>query len=97
MLSSSDSYGIRLWQWDSKNNFSLQKEFLEHSHFVMQVKFNPKEPNFFASCSLDTHIKLWNVGIDKSNMTLSGHKMGINCIDFSKDEKPLLASGSDDK
>ena len=30
-------------------------------------------------------------------MTLTGHKNGVNCLDFAKDEKPLIISGSDDK
>lgn len=97
MLTSSDSHSVKLWNWDSKANFTLQKEYLEHSHFVMQVKFNPKEANFFATASLDRTIKIWNMGIDKSNITLSGHTHGVNCIDFSKDDKPLIVSGSDDK
>ena len=65
----------------------------------MQVKFNPKDSNTFASCSLDNSIKVW--GINSSTpyfFSLSEHKMGVNCIDYAiAGDKPYLISGSDDK
>ena len=65
----------------------------------MQLAINPKDPNMFASASLDHSIKIWTVGTTKNtaNYTLQGHDAGVNCVDFSRDlERPHLVSGSDD-
>lgn len=64
----------------------------------MQVKFNPKDSNTFASCSLDNSIKVWGINSSTSYFSLSEHKMGVNCIDYAiAGDKPYLISGSDDK
>lgn len=64
----------------------------------MQVKFNPKDNNTFASCSLDNSIKVWGINSSSPYFSLSEHKMGVNCIDYATaGDKPYLISGSDDK
>ena len=64
----------------------------------MQVKFNPKDSNTFASCSLDNTIKVWGLNSTSPYFSLNEHKMGVNCIDYSiASDKPYLMSGSDDK
>lgn len=62
----------------------------------MDIKFDPKEENSFASCSIDKSIKLWNVKNAVSNGTLKGHTAGINCIAYYEGDKNLLLSGGDD-
>lgn len=68
----------------------------EHKHFVMDVKVQSNTEDVFASASLDGTIKLWNINSKVSNCTLKGHRAGINCIEFSKASRPILASGGDD-
>ena len=64
----------------------------------MQVKFNPKDSNTFASCSLDNSIKVWGINSSTPYFSLSEHKMGVNCIDYAiAGYKPYLISCSDDK
>lgn len=64
----------------------------------MQVKFNPKDSNTFASCSLDNSIKVWGINSSTPYFSLTEHKMGVNCIDYAiAGDKPYLISGSDDK
>jgi len=64
----------------------------------MQVVFNPKDTNTFASASLDRSIKVWNIGSSVPNYTLEGHDKGVNCIDYYQGgEKPYLVSGADDR
>ena len=64
----------------------------------MQVRFNPKDSNTFASCSLDNTIKVWGLNTTSPYFSLNEHKMGVNCIDYSSaGDKPDLVSGSDDK
>lgn len=96
LLSSSDDMLIKLWDWDK--GWSCTQVFEGHSHYVMQVCFNPKDPNTFASASLDRTIKVWSVGQPTANFTLEGHEKGVNCVDyFTGGDRPYLISGADDK
>ena len=56
VLSSSDDMLIKLWDWE--NGWACTQIFEGHSHYVMQVVFNPKDTNTFASASLDRSIKV---------------------------------------
>ena len=58
VLSSSDDMLIKLWDWDK--GWICTQIFEGHSHYVMQVTFNPKDTNTFASASLDRTIKVHN-------------------------------------
>ena len=53
---SSDDMLIKLWDWDRK--WSCSQVFQGHLHYVMEVVFNPKDNNQFASASLDRTIKV---------------------------------------
>ena len=58
----------------------------------MQVRFNPKDSNTFASCSLDNTIKVWGLNTTSPYFSLNEHKMGVNCIDYSSaGDKPYLS------
>lgn len=64
----------------------------------MALAFNPKDLTKFASGSMDKTIKIWNLKSDgKANLTLSGHKSGVNCVNFHHGDKPHIVSGSDDR
>jgi WD40 repeat protein len=56
LLSSSDDMLIKLWDWEK--GWQCTRVFEGHSHYVMQICFNPKDPNVFASASLDRSIKV---------------------------------------
>lgn len=95
LLSCSDDKVIKLWDWEK--DWQCTRVFEGHSHYVMQVAFNPKDTNSFASASLDGTIKIWNIGSSAPNFTLDGHLKGVNCVDyFIHGEKTYLLSGSDD-
>ncbi|KAM5578979.1 coatomer subunit beta'-1-like [Rosa sericea] len=95
LLSCSDDKVIKLWDWEK--DWECSQVFEGHSHYVMQVAFNPKDTNSFASASLDGTIKTWNVGSSAPNFTLQGHSKGVNCVDyFIHSDKTYLLSGSDD-
>jgi coatomer subunit beta' len=71
--------------------------FEGHAHYVMQVKFNPKDTNTFASASLDRTIKVWGLTSATPYFSLEGHERGVNCIDYYPGgDKPYLISGADD-
>ncbi|KAL0354714.1 UNVERIFIED_CONTAM: Coatomer subunit beta'-2, partial [Sesamum radiatum] len=54
-LSSSDDMLIKLRYWEK--GWACTQIFEGHSHYVMQVTFNLKDTNTFASASLDRSIK----------------------------------------
>jgi len=96
ILSCSDDMSIKLWGWNQ--DFECTQFFEGHSHYVMQVKFNPKDTNNFASGSLDRTIKVWALGSPVPHYTLEGHENGVNCIDYyPSGDKPYILSGADDK
>lgn len=96
VLSSSDDMTIKLWDWD--RGFDCTQMFEGHSHYVMQVKINPKDTNTFASASLDRTIKVWGLGSHVPHYTLEGHERGVNCVDYyPSGDKPYILSGADDR
>jgi len=98
VLSSSDDMTIKLWDWEK--NWACNQVFEGHAHYVMMCQWNPKDNTIFASCSLDRSIKVWGItgGNSNAHFTLSGHKKGVNCIEYAPTgEKPYLISGADDR
>uniref|UniRef100_A0ABM0MQM6 Beta'-coat protein n=1 Tax=Saccoglossus kowalevskii TaxID=10224 RepID=A0ABM0MQM6_SACKO len=96
VISSSDDMVIKLWNWEKK--WQCEQVFEGHYHYVMQIVINPKDNNTFASASLDTTIKVWQLGSNTPNFTLTGHDSGVNCVDYySGGDKPYLVSGADDR
>jgi len=95
VLTSSDDMQIKMWDWEKQ--WANVQSFDGHSHYVMMVKFNPKDTNTFASASLDRSVKVWSLGNPLPNFSLEGHQAGVNCVDyFQGGDKPYIASGSDD-
>jgi len=96
LLTSSDDMLIKLWNWDK--SWACQQVFEGHTHYVMEVKINPKDNNTFASASLDKTVKVWQLGSATPNFTLEGHEKGVNCVDYYHGgDKPYLISGADDR
>lgn len=56
VLSSSDDMYIKLWDWEA--DWECRRVFEGHTHYVMQVEFNPKDTNTFCSASLDRSVKV---------------------------------------
>lgn len=96
MISIIDDMTIKLWDWDNK--WACKQVFEGHTHYVMQIVFNPKDNNTFASASLDKTLKVWQLGSVHPNFTLEGHEKGVNCVDYYHGgDKPYLISGADDR
>jgi len=95
-LTTSDDMTIKCWDWD--RGFDCTQLFEGHAHYVMMVKFNPKDSNTFASASLDRSIKVWGLGSPLPHYTLEGHERGVNCVDYyPSGDKPYILSGADDR
>jgi len=56
--------------------------------WCLQAVFNPKDPNTFASASLDRSIKVWGLTSPAPHFTLEGHDKGVNCIDYFAGRAP---------
>lgn len=96
LLTCADDMTIKLWDWDK--NWLCTQVFEGHGHYVMMVKFNPKDTNTFASACLDRTIKVWGLGSSHPHFALEGHERGVNCIDYYPGgDKPYLISGADDR
>ncbi|KAK7261842.1 hypothetical protein RIF29_28165 [Crotalaria pallida] len=95
VVSASDDHAIKSWDWSK--GWALHRSFEGHSHYVMQVAFNPKDPDSFVSASLDGTLKIWSLDSSAPNFTFDGHLKGVNSVDyFISNDKNYLLSGSDD-
>ncbi|KAF4315505.1 hypothetical protein JM18_008719 [Phytophthora kernoviae] len=95
-LTCADDMTIKLWDWDK--NFTCTQVFEGHGHYVMMVKFNPKDAHSFASACLDRTVRVWGLGSSHAHFSLEGHERGVNCVAYYPGgDKPYLLSGSDDR
>ncbi|KAG5354790.1 Coatomer subunit beta' [Yarrowia sp. B02] len=101
VLTAGDDMSIRLWNWDS--NWTMERQYLGHSHYIMYVAFNPKDTNTFASACLDRTVKVWSLSgastVSRPNFTLEAHATaGVNFVEYYPGaDKPYLITSSDDK
>ncbi len=88
---------IKLWNWGK--NWKCDQTFEGHSHYVMSLAFNPRDPNTFASACLDRTVKVWSLGSSSPNFTLNAHNpKGVNFVEYyPQSDKPYLITASDDK
>jgi coatomer subunit beta' len=96
MLTGSDNMTIKAWDWDeqwkciqvcyrvlcySQPHNSCQV-YKGHMHYIMNITFNPKDSNPFASACLDWTIKMWSLASPTANFTIDAHDKGINYVNF---------------
>lgn len=43
---------------------------VNHAHWITSVSFNPADPNYFVSSSLDKTVKIWKNGYNKEVKTI---------------------------
>ncbi|TFY68559.1 hypothetical protein EVJ58_g935 [Rhodofomes roseus] len=96
VLTGSDDMTIRAWDWDKQ--WRCIQTYEGHTHYIMNVAINPKDPNTFASSCLDRTVKMWSLGSSTPNFTLEAHDKGVNYVDFYPGaDKPYLVTASDDR
>jgi U3 small nucleolar RNA-associated protein 13 len=105
LLSSSKDSTIRLWKKEESNDIFQQISIANgHTQDVGSVCFSKLDLKFFASASIDTTIKLWDINKNEINntyelkvlFTQKAHDKDINSITVSPNDK-FLASGSSDR
>jgi coatomer subunit beta' len=72
--------------------------FEGHTHYIMNIAFNPKDSNTFASACLDRTVKVWSLGSHTANFTLDAHEKGVNYVEYYHGgDKPYLVTTGDDR
>jgi coatomer subunit beta' len=68
-----------------------------HTHYIMNLAFNPKDANTFTSACLT--VKMWSLGAGSANFfTMDAHDKGVNYVDFYPGaDKPYIVTTGDDK
>lgn len=96
VLTGSDDMTIKAWDWDKQwRNIQIYEG---HTHYIMNIAFNPKDSNTFASACLDRTIKMWSIGSPTANFTMDAHDKGVNYVDFYPGaDRPYLVTCGDDK
>ncbi|PLW32313.1 hypothetical protein PCANC_20471 [Puccinia coronata f. sp. avenae] len=96
VLTGSDDMTIKLWDWDK--SWKCLQVFEGHTHYIMNLAFNPKDSNTFASSCLDRTVKVWSLGSHTANFTLDAHEKGVNYVEYYHGgDKPYLVTTGDDR
>ncbi|KAJ3825234.1 coatomer WD associated region-domain-containing protein [Lentinula raphanica] len=102
VLTGSDDMTIKAWDWEK--GWKNVQMYQGHTHYIMNIAFNPKDTNTFASACLDRTVKIWSISTISStsspqaNFTLDAHEKGVNYVDFYPgNDKPYLVTCGDDK
>ncbi|PPR04845.1 hypothetical protein CVT24_007233 [Panaeolus cyanescens] len=96
VLTGSDDMTIKAWDWDK--GWKCIQIYEGHTHYIMNLVFNPKDTNTFASACLDRTVKMWSLGSPQANFTMEAHEKGVNYVDFYPGaDKPYLVTTGDDK
>lgn len=97
IISGGDDSAIKMWDWEQ--GWRNVRTFEGHNHYVMGLAFNPKNPNSFASASLDGSIKIWSLSPNTTYISFVAHKaQGANFVEYYPySDKPYLITSSDDK
>lgn len=96
VLTGSDDMTIKLWDWEK--NWKCVQTFEGHTHYIMNIAFNPKDSNTFASACLDRTVKIWSLGSPVANFTLDAHDKGVNYVEYYHGgDKPYLVTTGDDR
>ncbi|GAA5995723.1 hypothetical protein JCM5350_008110 [Sporobolomyces pararoseus] len=96
VLTGSDDMTIKLWDWEK--GWKCIQIFEGHTHYIMNIAFNPKDSNTFASACLDRTVKVWSLGSPTANFTLDAHDKGVNYVEYYHGgDKPYLVTTGDDR
>ncbi|SCZ92621.1 BZ3500_MvSof-1268-A1-R1_Chr5-2g08039 [Microbotryum saponariae] len=107
VLTGSDDMTIKLWDWEKgwkciqvspRVHTDRPTAFSGHTHYIMNLSFNPKDANTFASACLDRTVKVWSLGSATANFTLDAHEKGVNYVEYYHGgDKPYLVTTGDDR
>ncbi|KAG8828474.1 hypothetical protein FRB91_002821 [Serendipita sp. 411] len=97
VFTGSDDMTIKSWDWEKgwKNTVTFQG----HTHYIMNIAINPKDPQTFATSCLDKTVKVWSITSPNANFTLDAHERGgVNYVEYHPDpHKPYILTTGDDR
>lgn len=84
----------RVW----RGELILDQIFEGHTHYIMALAINPKDPQTFASACLDHTVKVWSLGNPVPNFSLDAHEKGVNYVDYYHGgDRPYIVTTGDDR
>ncbi|KAI0033319.1 coatomer protein [Vararia minispora EC-137] len=96
IFTGSDDMTIKAWDWDKQ--WKCIQSYEGHTHYIMNIAINPKDPNTFASSCLDRTVKMWSISSPVPNFSMEAHDKGVNYVEFYPGaDKPYLVTTGDDK
>ncbi|KZT37143.1 Coatomer, beta' subunit [Sistotremastrum suecicum HHB10207 ss-3] len=96
VLTGCDDMTIKAWDWEK--NWRCIQLYEGHTHYIMNIAVNPKDPNTFASACLDHTVKIWSLTSGSANFSLEAHDKGVNYVEFYPGpDKPYLVTTGDDR
>ncbi|RXK37407.1 coatomer beta' subunit [Tremella mesenterica] len=96
VLTGSDDMTVKCWDWDK--GWRCVQIFEGHTHYIMALAINPKDPQTFASACLDHTVKVWSLGSPVPNFSLEAHEKGVNYVDYYHGgDRPYLVTTGDDR
>jgi coatomer subunit beta' len=96
VLTGSDDMTIKCWDWDK--GWRCVQIFEGHTHYIMALAINPKDPQTFASACLDHTVKVWSLGSPVPNFSLEAHEKGVNYVDYYHGgDRPYIVTTGDDR
>ncbi|KAF8498938.1 coatomer beta [Hysterangium stoloniferum] len=96
VLTGSDDMTIKAWDWEKQ--WKCIQVYEGHTHYIMNLAINPKDPNTFASACLDRTVKIWSLTSANPNYSLEAHEKGVNYVEFYPGaDKPYVVTTGDDR
>uniref|UniRef100_A0A4W3IM23 Glutamate-rich WD repeat-containing protein 1 n=1 Tax=Callorhinchus milii TaxID=7868 RepID=A0A4W3IM23_CALMI len=91
---------LHVWEPREDGTWSVdQRPLTGHSQSAEDVQWSPNEPTVFASCSVDTSLRVWDIRAPPSAACMisvpNAHSSDVNVISWNRME-PFLVSGGDD-
>ncbi len=87
---------VQVWGIDLNGAFLKKYNLDEHKDDVTSIAFS-SDGYTLVSGSNDHSIKVWNLILRKSKLTLNGHSAPVNDLDISQDGKWIVSAGKDGK